>query len=239
MDSWKNFIKNYPLIDIAVVIIIAMIPFLIAGEDSVISAAMIQAGWCGYNDPICLLRHYVYIAIIILAVGIVLQIIFNKIFQSKLRKKLFTVRMTKRQFEKELDEFINPPEEESGAMIPPKSLLDTTRYWRTLRRIKTELESKILSGSGSDFMDVDTIELADNIKLIKEPFCGIVLELKENGNSLTIGILPEGYRETIDTSTLAGWLNDRSKLISVDSNAERNLLIWLKSLEERYKHEKD
>lgn len=76
-----KIISNFRLTSFAFAFItLIAIPTAIAGQDSVISGAIIQADWCGQGNYICLIRVYVYTSIIILIVCFLLDLLFNWIF---------------------------------------------------------------------------------------------------------------------------------------------------------------
>lgn len=74
----KEFFNKYPFISFAggVVTLLAF-QSLLVGYDSVITQAMIQAGWCGADDYICLLRYYISFSSLIILLGISLDFIIN------------------------------------------------------------------------------------------------------------------------------------------------------------------
>ena len=70
--------KKYPIISIAIAVIVALfVQSIIAGDASLITKAIVQFGWCESRDAICLLKYYVYASVIILVIGIILQIIYS------------------------------------------------------------------------------------------------------------------------------------------------------------------
>lgn len=62
---------------------------LLVGSDSVITNAMIQAGWCGAEDYICLLGRYICIAIIVILLGLVIDL-WRKYRVKKIDKALIS-----------------------------------------------------------------------------------------------------------------------------------------------------
>lgn len=140
----------------------------------------------------------------------------------------FTIQMSKTQFERELGSFVSASED-SSALERPIFLLSK---WATLRRKRTTAEIALSQGGGV-YEDVQNVDEADIIKLIKEPYGGLVLELSETPAGLWISIIPEGYTETIDTISTKngdGWESVRTRRIHVDEKAHVNLLKWLQSL---------
>jgi len=155
-------------------------------------------------------------------------------FFSNLKKppknKTFILQMSKSQFQRELDDFINKQDDE-GLPLP-----NTLSSWHILQRRATENER---SSMREIWRITSDISKADSIKLIKEPFRGLLLELADKSSSLWINVIPEGDKEAITVSETfgkrrkfigfrhAGWKN-----IPVDQNAYEILLRWLNSLED-------
>jgi len=83
--------KKYPIISIAITIVIALfVQSVIAGDASLITKAIVQFGWCGNGDAICLLKYYVYASLGILGIGIIIQIIYSwkKSWKAKTAEKI-------------------------------------------------------------------------------------------------------------------------------------------------------
>lgn len=78
---------NFRLTSIAIAIItLIAIPTAIAGSDSVISGALIQSGYCGQNDYVCLFRIYSEISIAIIIICFLLDLVINKLMKIKKAK---------------------------------------------------------------------------------------------------------------------------------------------------------
>lgn len=77
----NNITKKYPIISASLLIIATLVIQSLFGE-SMITDAIIQAGWCGATNAICLLRVYFWSSTIILGIGIILQVLL-KSFQNK------------------------------------------------------------------------------------------------------------------------------------------------------------
>jgi len=86
METLKRLLIKYPIVDIGIAITIATMPFFFGGEDTMISGAMVQAGWCTRGDDICLLSRYGLIIALILLISIIAQIVFN-IYNKQTNKK--------------------------------------------------------------------------------------------------------------------------------------------------------
>lgn len=166
-------------------------------------------------------------------------------------KKPFLINISKSQFERRLNDFINPLKnknsEDDDLLATPTYLLDDTIYWRKLSRHKTELEYKTLPEQ-IETISVGGIEYADFIELTKRPFLGLILELAKKPGSLQITVNPRGYKEDItDTiinekkgkrkksKKIAEFMFKGWKEISVDLDAHLALLNWLYSLEKESK----
>lgn len=188
---------------------------------------------------------FIYIAFVIIAsipIVLVMHLIGETLTKLLSRKGkfdgLFIIQMTKPQFEGALDNFVNKPD---------KSLLATPHVllgWRILQRRKTEQERR-LSSDPLNIKHVDEVSDADFIRLTREPFRGLVLELTEKEAGLWVVVNPEGDKESITVTEKkkrrkvllfrhAGWKN-----IPADPKAHSNLLMWLKSLEDRDLKEAD
>ena len=73
-----KLLKNYRLTSIAVALIsLVVIQTAITGEDTVVSGAIIQAGWCTQGDYICLLKVYVSFSLIIIFVAFLLDLLIG------------------------------------------------------------------------------------------------------------------------------------------------------------------
>jgi len=71
-------IGNFPCTSIALAIItLITIPLVLGNTDNVLSGAIIQAGWCVKNDSICLVRINVFISIIVLVTGFILDLSYS------------------------------------------------------------------------------------------------------------------------------------------------------------------
>lgn len=171
-------------------------------------------------------------------------------------KQPFFIRKTKSQFERELNHFVNPPQKETDILLPA-SLLDID-YWRVLKRNKTELEHKTLSRTYTD-IQIDNIEDADYIELIKKPFRGLVLEMTNKANGLWIVVRDNGVKESNTVVEVFNYVPEKEKRkkkskqkqeqgsgfkhkgwVKIPSNpkAYTALLKWLESIQET-NNEKD
>lgn len=143
------------------------------------------------------------------------------------KDKTFAIRMTKPQFERKLNEFINKPDE--SVLKRPNILLN----WREL---------KIRNSNWDDVKrkHIDDIRDADSIKLLLTPFRGLVLELVENNEGLLVSINPEGDKESITLTKKSRkhltFQHVGFKNISVNQKAYEDLLRWLNSLEKQSKN---
>jgi hypothetical protein len=140
--------------------------------------------------------------------------------------KTFVIRMTKPQFERKLDEFINKLDE--SILKPPNVLLN----WR-------ELKYRNKNWDDVNRKHIDDIRDADSIKLLLAPFRGLVLELVENNQGLLVSVNPEGDKESITLARKSRkyitFQHVGFKNIPVNQNAYEDLLRWLDSLEKQSK----
>src|SRR6266498_2810644 len=75
MAMHKELIKEYPFTSSAFALVTALfVQGLFVGDDSVITNAMIQAGWCGVGNYICFLRYYSLLSFIAILLGIVVDL---------------------------------------------------------------------------------------------------------------------------------------------------------------------
>lgn len=181
---------------------------------------------------------FIYIAFVIVvsipivfAVNLMWEIFTKLLSRSSKFDGPFLIQMTKPQFERALDGFVNKTNK--NVLTTPRVLLG----WRTLHRRKTEQERRLSSAQ----LNVHTDEIADAdfIRLTRQPFRGLVLELTEKDTGLWVVVKPEGDRESITVTEKkkrskfllfrhVGWKN-----IPVNPKAQGDLLRWLKSLENR------
>jgi hypothetical protein len=71
----KEILKEYPFSSIACALVAALfVQGLFVGDDSVITNAMLQAGWCGAGDYICVLRYYSCFSLITILVALVIDL---------------------------------------------------------------------------------------------------------------------------------------------------------------------
>lgn len=187
-------------------------------------------GFCtSFNIP-CNFLIVVVITILFFIILAVVEFIWNSIESIKnLKNKSFIIRMTKPQFERKLDEFVN--KSDKTVLKLPRILIN----WRELKR-----RNKKWDDVNKEY--INDIRDADSIKLLLDPFRGLVLELVENNEGLLVSVNPEGDKEPITvtrrkrkylTFQHAGYKN-----ISVNQKAYRALLLWLNSLEKKQlKHE--
>lgn len=135
--------------------------------------------------------------------------------------------MTKPKFERKLGEFINKPDE--SVLKPPNVLLN----WR-------ELKNRNRNWDDVKRKYIDDIRSADSIKLLLDPFRGLVLELVENNEGLLVSVNPEGDKESITLTKKSGkhltFQHVGSKNIFVNQKAYEDLLRWLNSLEKQSKN---
>jgi len=139
--------------------------------------------------------------------------------------KLFVLQMTKLQFEKELSSFVK-------GSTPPVLIA-----WHVLRRRRGERERKQLTGMDLEDIEWDKISNiteADSIKLIRDPYRGITLEIQEKEVGLWIVISSEGDKEPDDVLTKEGWLHLGFKQIKVNPEAYNDLRRWLESKQSAY-----
>jgi len=150
--------------------------------------------------------------------------------------RTFVIPMTKRQFERVLDKFVNDKKSDPSILIPPKILLSN---WRTFYRRKTEMEQKLSGDTHKNEISVDSINHADSIKLIVDPYKGLTLEIEEKENGLWVAVNPEGYDESITVQEVTSRKGKREVLfhhvgwknIPVNLTAHTNLVVWLEALE--------
>lgn len=184
-------------------------------------------GYCtSFNIP-CTILIVVVITILFFIFLAIVEFIWNSIESKKnLKDKSFIIRMTKPQFERKLDEFVNGSDE--TVLKPPRILIN----WRELKRRNKNWDDV-------NRKHIDDIRDADSVKLLLDPFRGLVLELVENNEGLLVSVNPEGDKEPITvtrrkrkylTFQHAGYKN-----ISVNPKAHRALLLWLNSLEKKQK----
>lgn len=132
-----DWIKKYPIIDIAVALIFTLfIPALFSGEDNVISGAMIQSGWCTKGNDSCLVQHYSYIISGILILAIVLQFI---ICRPKLKIKLGKEDLY--YLPKSLDELNH--ECVGISILNNDKTADITDCWVSINKISAIKENKV------------------------------------------------------------------------------------------------
>jgi len=78
----KELLKEYSFTSFAFALVTALfVQGLFAGDDSVITNAMIQAGWCGVGNYICILRNYSILSLTAILLGLVVDL------SRRLRKK--------------------------------------------------------------------------------------------------------------------------------------------------------
>jgi hypothetical protein len=136
-------------------------------------------------------------------------------------RNTFILHITKAQFERELDEFVN------------KSRSSVLSSWRILRRRTSEQERRLrhrMDAENRDWDIVTSITETDAIKLTTNQYRGIVLELTEKENGLWVVVYPEGDRESITVSEDGLYRHKGYKTISVDPEAQEKLMEWLKTL---------
>ncbi len=185
-------------------------------------------GYCtSLNLPCTILIGLIVIVITILFFVLLnaVEYVWNTIESKKnLKDKSFIVRMTKPQFESKLDEFVNGLDE--TVLMPPRILIN-----------RRELKRRNKNWDDVNRKHIDDIRDADSIKLLLDPFRGLVLELVENNEGLLVSVNPEGDKEPITITRIkrkyltfqhAGYKN-----ISVNQKAYRALLEWLNSLEKK------
>lgn len=133
----------------------------------------------------------------------------------------FVIRMTKPQFERELDKFVN------------NSFQPILLSWRILRRRKTEKERKehhLMNADDRQWEIISNIAEADAIKLATKKYRGIVLELTEKENDLWIVVHPEGNKESITVYEDGLHRHMGFKTIPVDPESLELIFEWLKNL---------
>jgi len=136
------------------------------------------------------------------------------------KDELFVLQMTKLQFENELKSFVSGP--------TPSNLID----WRVLRRRRTEQERKQLPDMELEHLNwelISNVTEADSIKLTRDPFRGLALELKEKETGLWIVVSTEGDRDSITVVEKEGFRHVGFKQIQVNPKARNDLRAWLKS----------
>jgi hypothetical protein len=85
----KQLVKNYRFTSLAVTIItLIAIPTAIAGKDSVISGAIVQAGMCVAGDYICLVKLYSIASLILVALCLLIDLALNKGFSNTPKEPL-------------------------------------------------------------------------------------------------------------------------------------------------------
>jgi hypothetical protein len=176
------------------------------------------------NIP-CTILIVIVITILFFVFLAAVEFVWN-LFESKknLKDKGFIIRMTKSQFERKLDEFVNGSDE--TVLKLPRTL----KNWRELKRRNKNWDDV-------NRKHIDDVRDADSIKLLLAPFRGLVLELVENNEGLVVSVNPEGDKEPITITRRerkhlvfqhAGYKN-----ISVNQKAYSALLKWLNSLEKK------
>lgn len=149
-------------------------------------------------------------------------------------KAPFIIRMTKAQFERELEKFVN-----DDTVLPYSLLLG----WRILKHRKTTKEidfSLQMNDENKYWQIVSNIEEADAIKLSKEPYRGLMLEVLYQPEGLWVTVNPEGDRESITvTETMVekkkrrrgiGFVHKGWRKIPVNQDSYVSLLKWLDSI---------
>jgi hypothetical protein len=75
----KEIYKKFPATAIGLALIgLLLVEGLFVGKDSVITNAMIQAGWCSLEDYICVLQFYSVIALTLILVSLVIDSIIRR-----------------------------------------------------------------------------------------------------------------------------------------------------------------
>jgi hypothetical protein len=132
----------------------------------------------------------------------------------------FILKMTKTQFEKELEKFI------LGESLP------VLNPWRLMKRRRTEMERKRfhpqMDEEYRNWELVSSAEEADTIVLTTSKYRGIVLEIKEKLNGLWVVLYPEGDKESITIYENGLFRHLGYERIEVDQEAFQELSEWFK-----------
>ena len=85
MGKIRELIQKYWVLDaMSIGAGILVLQALFSGVDTMINAAMIQAGWCSKENAICLMTEYIVIILIMIFVGIIVQLAFDWYYEKNL-----------------------------------------------------------------------------------------------------------------------------------------------------------
>lgn len=145
----------------------------------------------------------------------------------------YIYEMTKARFERELGKFINDDDNRDvNVSHPPNILTD----WRILRRRRTSEEiSRIprMDDENKKWETVFNVEESDSIKLIKDDFRGINLDITYIHPGLLVEVNPEEIKDSIDILDNKGvWKFLGYRLVDINEEACVELLKWLQLLRE-------
>ena len=130
--------------------------------------------------------------------------------------------MTKPLFKRTIDKFVNPNESKLEVFFKGGTIL-------LHRRTEEERKNSIQQDEWDTTQD---IAKADAIKLTKEPYRGLILEMKEMPEGLWVAVVAEGDQDTIDLMKKDGsWQNVGKRYISVNQEAHIGILKWLQLLQ--------
>lgn len=196
--------------------------------------------WDWFSLP-CSILFAIALGVVFLMLLAIVHILWDLIESLFHRKGLknhtrsFSLKITRAKFEEELNEFINPKDDD--ILLPPSML-----EWRILERRKTDSEIK-RDGLFNKKIITHDIDFADSIRLVNSQYHGLIIEMESKPKGLLVSVHPEGEQrsnaELVEskikkgrkTIKHTGYQHTGYTPIPVNEKAHLELLKWLDNLE--------